>query len=196
MRHIGLTLLVLLLGHNVCLADSNGEFPGKGDYESWKKASNLADEGIELAKRGSLQQAITVYNQAVRAYSFDSSVFYNRGVAQKKLGDFAGAIESFTKSTSLEPGFASAWYNLGNAYDAAGKLPDAEKALREAGRLDARHFNAQYNLGMNLFKQERYSDSKEVFEHALQLAVNDQDRNDVREYLGRTEKKLAQQSKK
>lgn len=194
MRYPGLLLLVFFVLPECCLADSNGEFPGKGDYEGWKTSSNLADEGIELAKRGSFQQAISVYNQAIKVYAFDSSVYYNRGVAQRKLGDFNGAIESFSKATTLEPGFASAWYNLGNAYDAAGKLQDAEKALREAGRLDLRHFNSQYNLGMNLAKQERFADARAVFERALTLAVNEQDRNDVQEHLEKIKKKLPKEN--
>lgn len=172
----------LILSCLPCLADSNGEFPGKGDYDAWKTASNLVDEGIELAKRNSLQQAISVYDRAARVYAFDSSVFYNRGVAQKKLGDAAGAVESFTRATTLEPGFASAWYNLGNALDSCGRLTEAERAFRQAARLDGRHFNSQFNLAVNLFKQKRYSDARDAFAVAGKLAANDQDRSDIQSY--------------
>lgn len=181
-RAIVFAFSLLLLMARAGLADSNGEFPGKGDYESWKTASNLVDEGIELAKRGAFQQAISVYNRAATVYPHDSSVFYNRGVAQKKLGDFAGAIESFSKASTLEPGFASAWYNLGNAYDAAGKIADAEKPLRQAIRLDSSHFNSQFNLGVNLFKQNKFDEARSVFEQASKLALNDQDRADIQGY--------------
>lgn len=52
-------------------ADSNGEFPGRGDLESWKTVSNLVDDGIELAKR---RQAISVYNRAAAIHAYDSFI--------------------------------------------------------------------------------------------------------------------------
>lgn len=183
-------LLGLALTNPAALADSNGEFPGQGDYDDWKKSSNLADEGIELAKRGNLRQAIGLYNQAIHIYAHDGSVYYNKGIAQKKLGDFAAAIESFREATRLEPGFASAWYNLGNAYDSADKHVDAEKAFREAVRLDPGHFNAWFNLGVSLFKQARYAQADEAFNHATKLAANQQDRDDIAAYKAKLAKKL------
>ena len=183
MEKLAIALALLLSLARAGLADSNGEFPGKGDWESWKTASNLVDDGIELAKRGAFQQAVSVYNRAATVYPYDSSVFYNRGVAQKKLGDFSGAIESFSKATTLEPGFASAWYNLGNAYDAAGKIVEAEKPFRQAIRLDGRHFNSQFNLGVNLLKQNKFDDARSAFDQAAKLALNDQDRADIQAYM-------------
>ncbi|HED05761.1 MAG TPA: tetratricopeptide repeat protein [Ignavibacteria bacterium] len=87
-------------------------------------AARLYNEGNKFLKEGKYQQAIGVYDKALKIQE-DFRTFYQRGVALKNTGKLKEAKDSFESSIKAKPDFALAYNALGGIYFAMGKYQKA-----------------------------------------------------------------------
>ncbi len=95
-----------------------------------------------LYLQGRLEEALAVYNEALRLDPANRRIRNNIGFALARLGDFARAAESFSHGGSP----AEAKNNLAFAYERHGDLTRARALYAEALALDPSLKEAQKNL--------------------------------------------------
>ncbi|MBY0358180.1 MAG: tetratricopeptide repeat protein [Candidatus Obscuribacterales bacterium] len=157
-----------LMFESPAFADSNGKFPGKGNYADWKKAAALAEKAMHLNPHNSPLE-IELLTKALQIYVFDGKIFYLLGNRYADSHKLALAEENYRKATQLEPEFVDAWYNLGNVQDDLQAKSEAEKSYRTALKIKPDYAAAWYNLGVNLYEQRKYIDSKKAFDSMLKV---------------------------
>ena len=88
---------------------------GDGDEEYKLQANLLKDQGNELLQAGKIQEAITVYSQAIDLDP-DNHVFYsNRCAAYMKHDSKSKALHDAEKCIKLAPTWSKGYVRLGAA---------------------------------------------------------------------------------
>lgn len=116
------------------------DFPGKGEYKDWAKASRFYNLGNALRKAGRFDEAVEQYRLAINTYPYDADFFHNLGLALKKKGDFGGAEKAYRQALSLSGQDWDSWYNLGSVLYELKRFKDARAAF-----LTASSFNPATN---------------------------------------------------
>ncbi len=107
-------------------------FPGKGNKESWQKATKHYNKGIDYAREKDYANAIKEYNQAIALYPFDPFFFSNLGYALWRRSELKDAETALRKAVALDKTFGGAWENLGNVLYDQGRLVDSRDAFNNA----------------------------------------------------------------
>jgi tetratricopeptide (TPR) repeat protein len=111
------------------------------EQERKAKAERLLSNGVELAGRGRLTDAIALYDEAIKLSPQSANLFQFRGYAllrrsQMKPGtrpnDLRDAVVSLEQAVRLDPSNAWSHYNLSLAYWEEG---DKERAVDEVRRV-------------------------------------------------------------
>src|SRR5512137_1808663 len=81
--------------------------------------------GLAYAEKGSWQQAINSYTDALKGKPDWIDAYVNRGVARAALGDNAGAIADYDAALRLDPKDTAALMNRGVARHELGQYKEA-----------------------------------------------------------------------
>ncbi len=180
----------MLVFNTSSLADSNGDFPNKGDYSNWKQAVDASEDGVIYAKKGNYTMALQCYDEAIQLYPYDATFYFNKGIALHKKAKFVEAIEQFKKSLELEPSFASAWYNMGNSQKDANQLDDALRSYNESLRLRPDEFKAEFNSAECSFVKKDLDAALQMFTRSLPHSKDPKDQKDCTDYIARIKKMI------
>jgi predicted O-linked N-acetylglucosamine transferase (SPINDLY family) len=97
-------------------------------------AERLIAEGNRAEDAGRLEQACTLYREAVRLAPQSARAHLNLGIALQALGDESGAASGYQRALALDAANPYAAYNYGKLHYERGRHADAERLLREALR--------------------------------------------------------------
>lgn len=96
------------------------------------------DRGLALHEAGRLEEARTVYDDALRACGADATLLFNRGVLLEDLGRIAEAMDAYREAVRVDPAFADAHYNLALLCRQAGREQEAIRHMAAYRRLGQR----------------------------------------------------------
>lgn len=166
-------LCLTLVAPSTCLADSQQKFPGKGTKAAWERANQLNHEGLVLGDKNQLNAAIAKAKEAIQTYPFDGVYYYNLGNYLTDAGNYSDAVIQYKKALALEPQNYYYNFNLGLAYRKMSNNKMAEISYRKALALRADDFDLFYSLGNVLRDQEKYGESREMYDRAGHAANAD-----------------------
>ena len=129
----------------------------------------LADAWLGLGKS---QEAIPLYQEAVRRNPDSLAGLLGLGRALETSGRSTEAVEAFRHATEADPGDALSWRELGQIYLKQGKKAEAATALEKSLRLDSEAMESHYALGL-LWSQPAGGDpgrAEASFREAIRLA--------------------------
>ncbi|VAW86878.1 hypothetical protein MNBD_GAMMA17-759 [hydrothermal vent metagenome] len=110
--------------------------PGSADYkEAIKKASFLA--ATKLARGGSIDKALPVFERLVEEYPDDFLIRYSLGLGYFFLRRMDEAQLEFEKVIELNPRYANTYLNLANIYEMRNEIALAIESLEMVVSLDA-----------------------------------------------------------
>jgi tetratricopeptide (TPR) repeat protein len=109
--------------------------------------AQLLREGIEHHRRGMLDRAARLYEQALEAEPSEADAHHLLGVIAHQRGDHATAVERIRRALALDETNAAYHSNLGVAYRSLGRTADALAALRRAIELFPDSSGIRLNLG-------------------------------------------------
>jgi tetratricopeptide (TPR) repeat protein len=136
-------------------------------------ADELNSEGIELAKKGQIDKAFSVFDKAVRLYPNTSGPYSNRGNIHRMRKEFNLALKDYSKSLELAPENLSVRYARANTYldseNFEKAIWDYTKIIEEKPSFPDIHFDRAYAH----IRLENYEDAKTDLES--QLAKNSKD---------------------
>jgi tetratricopeptide (TPR) repeat protein len=103
------------------------------------QANQLCDQADKAAGVGKYDEAIVLYNQAIKADDKLSRAYLNRGIAHDQINKFESALKDFDKALSLCPPGSQFrqefFYNRGMCLHRLGRYKDAIKDYDEAIKL-------------------------------------------------------------
>lgn len=85
------------------------------------------DLGAMLCEAGRCDEALTLYEQALRHCPDSALVHFNRAIALEDNGRLADALEAYRRCLTLDPGCADAHFNAARLHE---QLGQAQQALR------------------------------------------------------------------
>lgn len=112
------------------------EFPGRGNKKDWQRASKTYDQALSQRKRGNIDGAIKLYEQAINIYPYDGDFYCNLAIhyARDKK-DLDRAQQLINKAVELKPKNYSFQWERAAILLAQGKLEAAKQVLLSAQKL-------------------------------------------------------------
>jgi tetratricopeptide (TPR) repeat protein len=134
--------------------------------ESWK---NLYELALLRSAEGRIDEALGLFERAVRVNPENPHLRRNLGVLLQQRGRRAEAIEHFEEAVRASPSYVRGHFALGLAYAAEGRLAEGSVELAEAVRLDPSFAEGQLELGRVLRQVGRPQEALAAFERAAGL---------------------------
>jgi tetratricopeptide (TPR) repeat protein len=172
---VGLVLLFIAAGWKILLAGLGGVFIGLIVFGQWWSKRPLVyrhppvlRESARLELIESTEQAIQVYDEAIRLTPEDADIYYNRGLAYGLLGHYERAIDDYDEVIRLNPEHADAYYARAVIWNELGQtqkaIDDYDKAIR-----CTQYPKAYYNRGLLYRKLGRSLEAKRDIAKAKEL---------------------------
>jgi tetratricopeptide (TPR) repeat protein len=96
------------------------------------------DRGMALHEEGRLEEARTVYTQALQAWGPDATLLFNTGVLLEDLHRISEAMDAYRAAIEADEDFADAHYNLALLCRRAGREKEAIRHMASYRRLTAK----------------------------------------------------------
>jgi len=125
--------------------------------------------GNALLQKGSANEAIAQYQQALQIEPDYAQVYYNLGNAFLQKGSVDDAITQYQEALRFDPGYAQADNNLGYSLLQKGSVDDAIAHYQKALQIDPDYAEAHNNLGYALLQKSSVDDAIVQFQKALEL---------------------------
>ena len=129
----------------------------------------LIEQADHLAHDDKIDEAIQLYNKAIKSEPEQVSAYYNLALLHHAQNDLDGAISNFKKIAELDPNDASVFNNLGVLYYSKEMLEEAEVSFKKAIEITPDYQEALYGLGNGYLKQERIYDAIVAFQECLKF---------------------------
>jgi tetratricopeptide (TPR) repeat protein len=115
---------------------AGAEFPGKGNKKDWVRASKLYDQALSQRKRGNIDRAVTMYEEAIKIYPYDADFYLNLAIHYSRdKKNYERAEELVKKAIELKPDAYAFQWELAATYLAQGKLDAGKEVLNKAKSL-------------------------------------------------------------
>ena len=122
---------------------------------------------VVSAGGGLNDQALNLYQEALKMLPGRSDILYNFGVFLRGTGELDGAIEAWMQSATLNPDNWQSSYNLGLALSETGRDGEALGAYEQSLKAAPGNTDILYNLGNAQFRLGHWDAAKAVFERLL-----------------------------
>ena len=137
------------------------------------------NQGVALASLGRVDDARTIFNQAVKANPKDPHVWYQLGMLEKNSSEPQNAVEDFKHVLEIDDTDADTWYFLGTVYSQIKEFPKAIDAFEHALKLNPLHASAQFGLsrayqqsGESVQAREHLARFQYITQHKLGSAMS------------------------
>jgi len=121
------------------------------------------------AHGGVNDQALNLYQEALKLLPGRSDILYNFGVFLRETNEWDGAIEAWMQASRLNPTHWQASYNLGLVLSETGRDGEALEAYGQALQADPGNMDVLYNLGNAHFRLGQWEAAKTVYGRLLAL---------------------------
>lgn len=115
-----------------------------------KTSDQLIKQGVALHDQGKYMEAISTYQQALKANPSSMSAVYEMSLSYLKMEDYTNAIKHSTQviNVGFKPLLVDAYVVKGTALAAQNKLNEAIDLFNEAIRTCGSEYLLHYNLGL------------------------------------------------
>ncbi|MFO0760444.1 MAG: tetratricopeptide repeat protein [Byssovorax sp.] len=133
---------------------------------------DLEIEALDLGRKGRLEDALAVLDQAVKADPRNAGAWSNRANALSELGRHEDALHSAETALKIAPRSADTWGNKGRALAELGRHSEALACFDKALSFDPKHAMSWYNRGVSMWKDDDMMEAVHSFEKALEIDPN------------------------
>jgi regulator of sirC expression with transglutaminase-like and TPR domain/ribosomal protein L40E len=135
----------------------------------FRASSSAIVQADRLVKEGRNEEAIALYDRAIRMGSKPATAWTSKGVAFKRLGRLDEAMRCHNVALKLNPNNEIAWCNKGDILFRAGRLEKAIECFDRAIELRPKYAIAWNNKGAALARMGRFEDAKACHDRAVEL---------------------------
>ncbi|MGD2250804.1 MAG: tetratricopeptide repeat protein [Candidatus Methanofastidiosia archaeon] len=141
----------------------------KIDRKSEKNETILSWKGVALVGLQKYEEALQVFDGALKINPENAEAWYNKGVALGNLGKYEEEITCYDEALRINPQDAKAWYNKGVALGNLGKYEETIICYDEALRINPQYAKAWYNKGVALGNLGKYEEEITCYDEALRI---------------------------
>jgi len=135
----------------------------------FRLSSSAIAQGDRLVKEGRYEEAIAMYDTAIRMGSRPATAWTAKGVAHKRLGHLDEALRCHNIALKQNPQNEIAWCNKGDILFRAGRMDRAIECFDRAIECRPRYAIAWNNKGAALAKMGRYEEARACHDRAVEL---------------------------
>lgn len=136
-------------------------------------AEELNSTGIELARKGEIDKAFSIFEIAIKQYPNSPGPYSNRGNVHRMRKEYDLAINDYSKSLELYPDNLNVLYARANTYmdnaDFEMSISDYSKIIEKKPSFSDIYFNRAY---ANI-RVEKYENAKTDLETQLEITPKD-----------------------
>ncbi|MBI4982246.1 MAG: tetratricopeptide repeat protein [Candidatus Omnitrophica bacterium] len=161
-----------------------------GNIFAQKTAEEATDKGVDQARNGNYDAAITEFNRAIKIDSGYGYAYAYRGQSYAKKGDYDQAIADFTRSMelNLDPNFSAGVYrDRAEAYYAKGDFDRAISDYTKFLEVYTSFFDGYYKRGNAYAKKGDYDRAISDYNKALKIMEIFKNPDMYAVYVGRAE---------
>src|SRR6266702_626599 len=129
----------------------------------------LLDKAYALYSQKRLDEAIAVYNKALKANSTNPLGWQGYGLTQRLRGLEQDALSSFEHALQLDPGLVTSWNGKGTVLGKLRRHKEALDAFEKALRYDPQLVQAWYNKRLLLHDIGRFREAEKALQEAINL---------------------------
>ncbi|MGC9525060.1 MAG: tetratricopeptide repeat protein [Limnospira sp.] len=130
-------------------------------------ADRLVAMGSICEENGQLEEAVSLYRQALSLESERPELRYHLGLLHYKLGNLAVAISQYRRAIAHNLNLPKIHYNLGVALQDYGEVDAAIRSYKQAIADDPLDVDAYNNLGGVLVQERRFEAAVKIFQTAI-----------------------------
>lgn len=134
-----------------------------------KEREALLDKGLDLHKRGSLDDAAKIYQEILSIDPEHLDALQLLATLKGQIGDHAVALTLFDEVIRLRPDYAGAFNNRGNALKRLKRVHEAIESYDVAIRLKPDYADAFNNRGAALLELKRFEEALASYDNAIRL---------------------------
>jgi tetratricopeptide (TPR) repeat protein len=140
--------------------------------EDGKDPVDLYNLGAAHMNKKQYDEALTYFEQVVRAEPDNARALYNIGVIYLNKGQYDNALRYFERVVILEPKNQRALYNIGVIHMNRSRHAHALEYFKQVTRLAPDDARAFYNLGVIHMNNAEYDQASSYFEEVIRLDPN------------------------
>ena len=137
-----------------------------------KETALLVFQGKELASQKKWQEAIDLFNKAIKENPNYGYAFISKGIAYMSQGELDKAISNFSESIDVSPEFTEAYQNRGVLYEYKGQFNKAIVDFDKAIAADPTSYILYFNRGMAHVYKNQCDKALPDLEKAIELKPN------------------------
>jgi tetratricopeptide (TPR) repeat protein len=134
-----------------------------------QSADALVTQGLSLHSAGKVDEAVTMYEQALKQDPKNKFALFNLGQIAHTKGQYDSAIARYKAALETDPKFSNALYNLGLAYAAKGDKTNAIATLRTAAEVTPNSAPTLFNLGTLLVQEGKTDEGAKFLNQAFTI---------------------------
>jgi len=134
-----------------------------------KETALLVFQGKQLATKKKWDEAIALYNKAIKENPNYAYAFVSRGIAYMSQGNFDKAISNYSEAISVDPQFTEAYQNRGVLYEYRGQFNKAIKDFDVAISADPSSYVLYFNRGMAFVYKGQYEKALPDLNKAIEI---------------------------
>src|SRR5437879_5080875 len=97
---------------------------------------DLCQSGVRLLQANKIEEAVTVFQQAIKAFPYYGPAYNLLGVCYSRMGKTELAHQAFLEAVHFDPQLPEAHNSLGASYVALGKLDQAADQFEKSAVLN------------------------------------------------------------
>ena len=135
---------------------------------------NLLTRAIELYRKGEVDEAFEIANEAVSKAPMDPTGYFIRGTAYESKQDYDLALSDYDRVVKMSPQLATIYSRRGGLYFKLGRFDESIADFDREVELDARKKQNHWQRGLSYYYAGRYADCADQFELSFKT-VNPKD---------------------
>lgn len=129
----------------------------------------LVKQGVALNDSGKYAEAISKYNQAIKADPKYANAYYEMGYTLFTTGKEKEAIPYLEKVVALDPNAAGGYDMLGSIYDDLKQPEKAIELFRKGLQADSTYQRLHYNIAITYYRLGKFPESEQSAIKAIKL---------------------------
>ena len=138
------------------------------------KVENLLTRAIELYRKGEVDEAFELANEAVSKAPMDPTGYFIRGTVYESKQQYSKALADYDRVVKMSPELATIYSRRGGLYFKLGRFDDSIADFDREIKLDPRKKQNHWQRGLSYYYAGRYEDCADQFELSFKT-VNPKD---------------------
>jgi tetratricopeptide (TPR) repeat protein len=172
---ISVGIIFTIVSYNQAATWHSNETLWTNAVSSHPSATALINRAIELRKAGKRDEALALYNTALKMNKQAYEGFFNRGNIYFDMNQDSLALKDYNMSLSIKPDYAPTYDNRGALYAKEGRNDIAIADLNKALSLDPNYKQSYKNRAVTYMNMQHYEDAINDFTKFLKYEPKNAD---------------------